>query len=180
MMTMTTKIRLIGVVLLICGCGGGQADIENRSGVVGHGATGSNGREVEANAAGAEKRSPELPVEANREESVHPSAESIPRAAFLKVLQEGIPRFLQKVSVEPQLDHGHFIGWRVVAFSSGDSRFVNSPIKPGDIVVAVNNRSIERPENLKEIWDGLEHADKLSFRILRDQKEFVIKFTIAN
>jgi hypothetical protein len=86
-------------------------------------------------------------------------AGTLPRAELVRVLDAGPGAFLQHVDVQPRFRAGHFYGWRVVSFFPDDPRFAAAPrprpILPGDVVMRVNGRALERPEQLVQAWQAL-------------------------
>jgi hypothetical protein len=102
----------------------------------------------------------------------------IPRDALMATLKEGIPFFLQKVEVRRKLVNGRFAGWHLLALYPGDRRFESTAVRPGDTVLAVNGRSIERPEAFKAVWDGLAVATHLDVEILREGRHYLVSYSI--
>jgi hypothetical protein len=101
----------------------------------------------------------------------------IPRAEFQAVLQAGIGRFLRQVRIEPAVARGRFVGWRLLQLFANRSVPV---LKPGDTVLRVNGRSIERPEEFKAVWDSLPDASELVLDVRRAGRDSRVHYGIAN
>lgn len=108
-------------------------------------------------------------------------AGDIPRPMLLAVLKGGVGRFLQNVQLEPQLDRGRFVGWRVVAlFERTPELKERSALLPGDTVSRVNGQSIERPEQFKNVWDSLATESQLVLSVTRGGKQSEIRYRIVD
>jgi hypothetical protein len=107
-------------------------------------------------------------------------AGTIPRAALQAELSGGIGKFLRQVRLQPALAGGHFIGWRLLQIFEGRTDVHVSVLRPGDTVLRVNGRSVERPEEFKAIWDSLVNAPELVLDIQRGGKASKLKYSIVN
>jgi hypothetical protein len=108
-------------------------------------------------------------------------AGDIPRPTLLAVLAGGVGRFLQNVRLEPQLDRGRFVGWRVVElFERTPELKQRSVLRPGDTVSHVNGQSIERPEQFKNVWDSLATESQLVLSVTRGGKHSQVRYRIVD
>jgi hypothetical protein len=108
-------------------------------------------------------------------------AGDIPRPMLLSVLSGGVGRFLQNVQLEPHLDRGRFVGWRVVAlFERTPELKQRSVLRPGDTVSRVNGQSIERPEQFKNVWDSLATQSELVLSVTRGGKQSQVRYRIVD
>ncbi len=105
----------------------------------------------------------------------------IPRPQLLGVLSAGVGRFLQHVRAEATLDHGRFVGWRLVKLFDADLQSAppDAVLRPGDVVTRVNGQSIERPEQFKNVWDSLATASELVLNIERDGAKSELRYRIV-
>jgi hypothetical protein len=103
----------------------------------------------------------------------------IPRVAFQAELQRGIGAFLRQVRTKPALARGRFVGWRVLELFKKRPEVHVLGLQPGDTVLKVNGRSLERPEQLKVIWDGLVAATELVIEIEREGRRCELRYVIA-
>lgn len=104
----------------------------------------------------------------------------ITRNDLVPVLEGGLGRFLQNVETEPTFYHGTFVGFRLVSFFPGDLDYASLDLRPGDIVTHVNGRSIERPEQAVQVWDGLRTASDLVVLYRRGDEELALRFRIVD
>lgn len=105
-------------------------------------------------------------------------AGSVNRGDLLAVLEAGIPRFLAKLEVDAERVGGRFVGWRLKAYKEPTyERFV---LQPGDLIMAVNQHSLERPEQLMQVWEGLAHAGEIVFDIVRGDQPSAVRFVIED
>jgi len=103
----------------------------------------------------------------------------IPRAELDQVLSGSPGTFLQHVDSEPRFQSGKFAGWRLVAFFPGDARFAGVDLRAGDVVKRVNGNTVERPEQLMQVWQELRTSNELVVDIERDGRRRTLRWTIA-
>jgi hypothetical protein len=108
------------------------------------------------------------------------AAGTISRAELNKVLDAAPGRFLQHVQTEPRFVGGRFRGWKLAAFYPGDARFAGVDLRAGDVVLAVNGRSIEQPEQLMEVWEALRFERVLVISLERDGQPRQLRFEIRD
>lgn len=104
----------------------------------------------------------------------------ISRAALRAELARGIPQFLRQVRAEPAFSRGRFLGWRVLELFPKRSDIHVLVLRPGDTVLRVNGKSMERPEEFKTIWDSLGNAKELVLDIERSTQRSKLRYTIAD
>jgi S1-C subfamily serine protease len=83
------------------------------------------------------------------------------RSDVVAVLSRGLGEFLTRLQVEPVHAAGGFRGWRIVKLRAGDPMWDGTELRPGDVVVAVNGRPIERPEQAFAAFQSLAIANEL-------------------
>lgn len=98
-----------------------------------------------------------------------PPAGTIRRDELLRVLAASPGAFLAHVDVEPVVVGAAFRGWRLRSFFAGDPR-LGAALRPGDVVLRVNDRSVERPEQFMEVWQAAAARADLTVDLLRDQR----------
>lgn len=103
----------------------------------------------------------------------------IPRHALLLVLEQGVGRFLQKVSIEPHLERGRFVGWRILELFDHEPELSRGVLLPGDTLVRVNGQSVERPEQFKNVWDSLATESQLVLQVIRAGKQSEVRHRIV-
>ena len=83
------------------------------------------------------------------------------RRDVIAVLSRGLGDFLSRLEVQPVASGGKFHGWRIVRLREGDPMWQGSELAPGDVVTAVNEHSIERPEQAFAVFQTLAVAKEL-------------------
>lgn len=116
----------------------------------------------------------ELPPEKQKIE-----AGVIPRSALQVELQRGIGAFLRHVRTKPAIARGRFVGWRVIELFKKRPDVHVLGVKPGDTVLKVNGKSLERPEQFKLIWDALGSANELLIEIEREGHRCELRYSIS-
>lgn len=143
--------------------------------------SGGEAREVstEADAELSAMTAPEpFPVEEPRQGDVIEGG-AIAREPLRRVLEAGIPRFLQAVRTEPHKDGNRFVGWRLLSVFD-DPSFTSGPLRIGDTVLGVNGRTIERPEQLFAVWEALAAAPSITFQLLREGQAYEVRYAIQD
>ncbi len=103
---------------------------------------------------------------------------SLSRDEVVKVVDEGFARFLQRVQLEPSHDPNGFAGFRVVALQP-ESFWRGVDIRPGDVVQAVNGKSVQWPNEAFEVFESLRVAPELKVLLLRDGEAKQLVFPIV-
>lgn len=122
----------------------------------------------------------QAPVESPPAPTTTGSDGTIVRRDLVAVLDGGLGRFLQGVTTEPHLQHGRFVGFRVVRLYPDDPRFASLPLQPGDTVTRINGMSIERPEQALQAWSSLRVASQLLVEYLHDGEPRKLRFDIVD
>jgi S1-C subfamily serine protease len=106
----------------------------------------------------------------------------IRRGELAAFLDQGMPAFIHHVVVErfPRRRSHRFRGWQIAEFFPGDPRFAQADIRPGDVVLRVNGRLIERPDQFAEIWSSLRRARELVVDAERDGKPRQLRWRIVD
>lgn len=104
----------------------------------------------------------------------------IAREELLDVLAQGIGRFLQRVRVSADRDaKGRFAGWRLVRLFPGEASEGQGVLQAGDSLLRVNGQSIERPEQLKTVWDSLATSSELILTVRRAEQQSEVRYRIS-
>lgn len=101
------------------------------------------------------------------------------RAALNRTLDAGLGNWLRGVDVDPKLERGRFRGW-IVRMLPEDACFAGLDLQAGDVVTRINGRRVERPEEAKDIWDGLRTSNALVVDFLRDGRPHTLRFDILD
>jgi hypothetical protein len=83
------------------------------------------------------------------------------RRDVVAVLSRGLGDFLGRLEVQPAATGNKFHGWRIVRLREGDPMWQGTDLQPGDVVTAVNERPIERPEQAFAVFQNLAVAKEL-------------------
>lgn len=95
-----------------------------------------------------------------------PPAGTLYRSDVNELLDQGFSNFLKRVEVEPSLDNGKFKGWAIVALNPPEF-WEGVDLKPGDVVVSVNDLPLERETQAFDAFESLRSAEKLEVSYLR-------------
>jgi S1-C subfamily serine protease len=98
---------------------------------------------------------------------------TVPRAALEAVLAAGPGRFLGTLEVRARLVGRRFTGWEVVR-----APWPDVDLAPGDVVVAVNRRTLERPLELQSLWAELATAPEVVAEVERGEERFALRFAL--
>ncbi|MGB8299003.1 MAG: hypothetical protein WCG85_26530 [Polyangia bacterium] len=91
------------------------------------------------------------------------------RSAVIRVVDAGIGRWLSGgVEVERRIAKSRFQGWEIRRLYSGDPCYATVDLRPGDVVVRVNGRPIEKPEQAFDVLSSLRTVPELVVDFLRD------------
>lgn len=102
------------------------------------------------------------------------------RAPLVRLLDAGLPRWLQGVEGDRALANHRFQGWLVKSIYPDDPCYRDLDLRPGDIVQKVNGKSIERPEQAFDVAESLRTAPTLVVEYLRDGKPRRLSLEIAS
>ena len=103
---------------------------------------------------------------------------TIERAKLLAVLDGGPGNFLRQLEVTPRMDGERFVGWQLVQLIDRKGPLVDVDIVPGDVLLAVNGRTISRPDQLQSVWDSLRTANELRAQLWRGESKLELSFAI--
>lgn len=106
-------------------------------------------------------------------------APTIARAALDEVLDAGLGAFLGRVATAPHMDGDRFVGFEIVELRDV-ALFDGVDLQPGDVVLAVNGQSIERPDDAFTAWTGLRVASEISIAVLRGSERRDLRFPIVD
>ena len=102
---------------------------------------------------------------------------SISRASLTLVLAQGPGALLARVRVHALVDHARFAGWRIDAVPAA---WATCGLLAGDVLLRVNSRRVERPEDLHAIWTALGTAPALLLEVARAGGVVTLLFPITD
>ncbi|MGD0835034.1 MAG: S1C family serine protease [Polyangia bacterium] len=114
--------------------------------------------------------SPAPPFAAPRICDLYAKPGVLKRGPLLRLLDAGLPRWLQGVEGDRALADHRFQGWLVKSIYPDDPCYQDLDLRPGDIVQKVNGKAIERPEQAFDVAQALRTAPALVVDYLRDGK----------
>jgi hypothetical protein len=103
---------------------------------------------------------------------------TIERAKLIAILDGGPGAFLRQLEVTPRMDGNRFIGWQLVQLLDRKGPLVDVDVVPGDVLLAVNGRTISRPDQLQSVWDSLRTANELRAQLWRGDTKLELAFAI--
>ena len=92
------------------------------------------------------------------------------RTALVREINAGLPRWLQGVEGDRMLANHKFQGWLVKSLHPGDPCYQDVDLRSGDVVLKVNGKSIEKPEQAFDVAESLRTAPAITVEYLRDGK----------
>lgn len=118
-----------------------------------------------AGCAGTSKPAPEAP---HAEPAGQLATEAfVTRGELRVILDAGLGRFLQRLETEPVLVDGEFRGFRLTRLDVDGPNAGLVDLREGDVVQALNGRSIDRPEHALAAWESLRDADAIVVTFVR-------------
>jgi type II secretory pathway component PulC len=130
---------------------------------------------------------PEAPIAAPQSVAkapvAQPAAPRPPQGALFRddvnaLIDRGFPQFLQQVDVEPRLVDGQFRGWSIVKLNPREF-WAGVDLKPGDIVLRVNDLPIERDTEAFDVFESLKESDALRVAFQRDGQTRLLEYKIV-
>lgn len=103
---------------------------------------------------------------------------TIARAHLVAVLDAGPAVFLRQLEVAPHMAGDRFVGWRLVQLLDHTGPLHDIDVAPGDVLVAVNGKSVARPEQLQALWDSLRSANDVTAQLWRSGQPLELHFTV--
>jgi hypothetical protein len=102
------------------------------------------------------------------------------RAALVRLINAGLPRWMQGVEGDRALANHRFQGWLIKSLYPGDPCYQDIDLRRGDVVQKVNGKSIEKPEQAFDVAESLKTAPAIVVDFLREGKPQRITIAIAN
>jgi type II secretory pathway component PulC len=103
---------------------------------------------------------------------------TIARARLIAVLDAGPGMFLRQLEVSPRMAGDRFVGWQLVQLIDRAGPLGDVDVAPGDVLLAINGKPLERPDELQRLWDSLRTANELKAQLARGDARLELRFTI--
>lgn len=95
------------------------------------------------------------------------------------VLDEGLGRFLQHAELDPEVQAGAFVGFRVLELRPA-AWWQGVDLVPGDIVMQVNGMPIEQPIEAHAAFESLRQAGQLRVKYMRKGEARELVYSILD
>jgi hypothetical protein len=102
------------------------------------------------------------------------------RAALVRLIDAGLPRWMQGVEGDRMLANHRFQGWLLKSLYPSDPCYQDIDLRRGDVVQKVNGKSIEKPEQAFDVAESLRTAPAIVVEFLREGKPQRITIAIAD
>ena len=159
------SLRRLGVALAVLLVSMGSADAGDRPSI-----------RIRDEAPETTRRRPSI---ATKHQTRIVKAGKLRRAVVDAVIDRGAQRLIASIQVAPHLLEGRFVGFRIVGVGR-EAPFVNSSaIRPGDVILRVNQEPIERPEQFMRAWELVKQASNLEIALLRGDQHLLYRWAIV-
>ena len=102
------------------------------------------------------------------------------RSALVRLIDAGLPRWMQGVEGDRALSNHRFQGWLIKSLYPGDPCYQDIDLHQGDVVQKVNGKSIEKPEQAFDVAQSLKTAPAIVVEFLREGKNQRLTIVIAD
>ena len=102
------------------------------------------------------------------------------RTALIRLIDAGLPRWMQGVEGDRAIANHRFQGWLVKSMFPGDPCYQEIDLHSGDIVQKVNGKSIEKPDQAFDVLESLKTAPAIVVDFLRQGKPQRLTIAIAD
>ena len=93
------------------------------------------------------------------------------RSVLDGVIAKGPQRLIATLRIEPYLIKGRFIGYLISGLTPDSPLLDGDGVRPGDIVLSVNQKPLERPEQFMRAWEAVGKAKVLEVVVLRGSEK---------
>jgi S1-C subfamily serine protease len=94
-------------------------------------------------------------------------------------LDAGLGSFLQHADVDPVVQEGAFVGFKIVELHP-PGWWQGTDLQPGDVITRVNGMPIERPTEAQDAFESLRKSDKLTVSYLRGSEPRELTYRILD
>ena len=103
------------------------------------------------------------------------------RSAVVRVVDAGIGRWLAGgAEVERKIAKSRFLGWEIQRLYPHDPCYAGVDLRPHDVVIQVNGKPIEKPEQAFDVLSSLRTASELVVDFLRNGQPHKLTLQIAD
>ncbi len=97
------------------------------------------------------------------------------RSVLKRHVKRGAGEFISKVRVRAAFQRNRFYGWKVISY-----RGPGKKVRRGDVILRVNDKSIERPNEFMAVWNGMAKRDTLVVKLVRGGKPMELRYKIVD
>jgi S1-C subfamily serine protease len=102
------------------------------------------------------------------------------RSSLERTVRAGLGPWLHGgVVVDAAMEKKRFRGWIIRSLYPRDACYQQVDLRPGDVVLKVNGKGLERPEQASEVFQSVGSAPALVVEFLRDGAPMKLTFQIA-
>ena len=103
------------------------------------------------------------------------------RSAVVRVVDAGLGRWLAGgAEVERKIAKSRFQGWEIRRLYPGDPCYAAVDLRPHDVVIQINGKPIEKPEQAFDVFGSLRTVPELVVDFLRDGRPQKLTLQIAD
>jgi len=103
------------------------------------------------------------------------------RSAVVRAVDAGIGRWLAGgAEVERKIAKSRFQGWEIRRLYPGDPCYAAVDLRPPDVVIQINGKPIEKPDQAFDVFGSLRTAPELVVDFLRDSRPQKLTLQIAD
>ncbi len=102
------------------------------------------------------------------------------RAALVRSIDAGMPRWLQGVEGDRVLAKHRFQGWVIKSLHPTDPCYREIDLRQGDVVQKVNGKAVEKPDQAFEVFESMRTAPAIVVDYLREGKARQLTLAISD
>lgn len=104
----------------------------------------------------------------------------VKRAELEGFLSQGPRHVLVMVQVQPAFRGSQFIGYELMGFSPSVTPRFRDRLQTGDVVVAINQQSVARPEDYMSVWRSLRDQHLITLTVLRQGQSLEVTWPVVD
>jgi type II secretory pathway component PulC len=124
-----------------------------------------------------ERREPVAPTLVTDDDEEAAAAAVIHRDRYEEVCREGLQKVMAWFFLKPHYSNGKFLGYELADIYNEELQ--DGLLKRGDVILSVNDRSVERPEQAMTVWRELWGRNSLKIKLMRQGKVKVFDIPIV-
>ncbi len=101
------------------------------------------------------------------------------RAILSQAMEAGPQRFIAGLRVKPAFEDKRFLGYKLVGYTTDSPLTQGAAVVAGDIILAVNGASLERPDQFMQAWQSIAKQNQLEVLLLRNGERLLFRWTLV-